>query len=143
MEVLCNSIFKKLVNRLEAILCTSDQLSKQRVEKRLACWGVMVPAKPPPSALSWVFGPDSGQVLLDGKPINRDRITIGYLPEERGLYPKKVILEQLIYFGMLKGMKKADAKASAEHWAAKMKMSDTLNRRLDTLSKGNQQKISW
>ena len=88
-----------------------------------------------------VFGPDSGQVLLDGKPINRDRITIGYLPEERGLYPKKVILEQLIYFGMLKGMKKADAKASAEHWAAKMEMSDTLNRRLDTLSKGNQQKI--
>lgn len=88
-----------------------------------------------------VFGPDSGQVLLDGKPINRDRITIGYLPEERGLYPKKVILEQLIYFGMLKGMKKADAKASAERWAAKMEMSDTLNRRLDTLSKGNQQKI--
>lgn len=88
-----------------------------------------------------VFGPDSGQVLLEGKPINRDRITIGYLPEERGLYPKKVILEQLIYFGMLKGMKKADAKASAEHWAAKMEMSDTLNRRLDTLSKGNQQKI--
>lgn len=88
-----------------------------------------------------VFGPDSGQVLLDGKPINRDRITIGYLPEERGLYPKKVILEQLIYFGMLKGMKKADAKASAERWAAKLQMTDTLNRRLDTLSKGNQQKI--
>lgn len=88
-----------------------------------------------------VFGPDSGQVLLDGKPINRDRITIGYLPEERGLYPKKVILEQLIYFGMLKGMNKANAKASAQHWAAKLEMTDTLNRRLDTLSKGNQQKI--
>ena len=88
-----------------------------------------------------VFGPDSGQVLLDGKPINRDRITIGYLPEERGLYPKKVILEQLVYFGMLKGMKKADAKASAQHWAGKLEMTDTLNRRLDTLSKGNQQKI--
>jgi len=88
-----------------------------------------------------VFGPDSGQVLLDGKPINRDRITIGYLPEERGLYPKKVILEQLVYFGMLKGMKKSDAKASAQHWAGKLEMTDTLNRRLDTLSKGNQQKI--
>ena len=88
-----------------------------------------------------VFPPDEGQVLLDGQPIDRKKITIGYLPEERGLYPKKIILEQLIYFGMLKGMSKSSAKASAEHWAARMEMTDTLKRRLDTLSKGNQQKI--
>lgn len=88
-----------------------------------------------------VFDPDSGQVLIDGAPINRQKIGIGYLPEERGLYPKKVIIEQLIYFGMLKNMSKKDAKKSAEYWLERLKMSEHINRRLDTLSKGNQQKI--
>ena len=88
-----------------------------------------------------VFAPDSGEVLADGEKINRDRIRIGYLPEERGMYPKKIIIDQLVYFAVLKGMSKAEAKASAEYWLEKLQMSEHKNRRLDNLSKGNQQKI--
>ena len=88
-----------------------------------------------------VFPADSGQVLLDGKPINRNRVNIGYLPEERGLYPKKLIKDQLVYFGMLKGLGKSAARKSADRWLDRLEMTEHANRRLDTLSKGNQQKI--
>ena len=57
-----------------------------------------------------VFPSDSGTILIDGQHINRDKVKIGYLPEERGLYPKKIINDQLLYLAELKGMKKADAK---------------------------------
>ena len=88
-----------------------------------------------------VFSPDSGKVLLDGKPFEVDKHKIGYLPEERGLYPKKEILSQLIYFGQLSGLSKAQAKANAQALLQKLQMSQYADKRLDTLSKGNQQKI--
>lgn len=88
-----------------------------------------------------VFPPDSGKVLMDGEPIQRKRINIGYLPEERGLYPKKVILEQLVYLAELRGMNAKSAKASAVRWLDRLEMGEYINKRLDTLSKGNQQKI--
>ncbi len=88
-----------------------------------------------------VFPPDSGRVLMDGEPIHRDRMNIGYLPEERGLYPKKPILEQLVYLAELRGMSKKSAKASAVRWLDRLEMGEYLNKKLDTLSKGNQQKI--
>lgn len=88
-----------------------------------------------------VFPPDSGSVLMDGKPIQREKINIGYLPEERGLYPKKIILDQLLYLAELRGMKPKDAKASIEHWLGRLGMSEYIGKKLDTLSKGNQQKI--
>lgn len=88
-----------------------------------------------------VFPPDSGKVLMDGQPIHRDRVNIGYLPEERGLYPKKPILEQLIYFAELRGIGRKQAKDTAVHWLNRLEMGEYLNKRLDTLSKGNQQKI--
>ena len=88
-----------------------------------------------------VFPPDSGRVLIDGEPIHRERVNIGYLPEERGLYPKKPILEQLLYLAELRGMSKKDAKASAVRWLDRLEMGEYLNKKLDTLSKGNQQKI--
>lgn len=88
-----------------------------------------------------VFAPDSGRVELDGQDIDRRKIVMGYLPEERGLYPKKVIIEQLIYFGMLKNMTRKEAAKSAKYWLDRLEMSQYTNRRLDTLSKGNQQKI--
>lgn len=88
-----------------------------------------------------VFAPDSGRVELDGQEIDRHKIVMGYLPEERGLYPKKVIIEQLIYFGMLKNMTRKEAAKSAKYWLDRLEMSQYTNRRLDTLSKGNQQKI--
>lgn len=88
-----------------------------------------------------VFPPTSGNVTIDGNPIDYAKTKFGYLPEERGLYPKKTIVEQLTYFAMLKGMDKAAAVASVEKWLARLDMSAYRDKRLDTLSKGNQQKI--
>ncbi len=88
-----------------------------------------------------VFSANSGEVLLDGKPIDYDRIGIGYLPEERGLYPKKPIIDQLVYFAELKGMSAKEAVKAVDDWLARLGMTEYRNKRLDTLSKGNQQKI--
>lgn len=88
-----------------------------------------------------VFAPESGEVLIDGKPVNYDKIRIGYLPEERGLYPKKKIIDQLVYFAELNGMSKRDAVKAVDYWLKRLKMSEYRNKRLDSLSKGNQQKI--
>ena len=88
-----------------------------------------------------VFPANSGQVLIDGKPIDYTKIGIGYLPEERGLYPKKSIIDQLVYFAQLKGMSRKAAIQSIDYWLARLAMTEYRNKRLDTLSKGNQQKI--
>ena len=88
-----------------------------------------------------VFSADSGDILIDGKPIDHRQISIGYLPEERGLYPKKIILDQLVYFAELKGMNKREAVKSVNYWLDRLGMTEYRNKRLDTLSKGNQQKI--
>ncbi len=91
--------------------------------------------------LMQVFGADGGQVLLNGEPLSRSRATFGYLPEERGLYPKKRVAEQLAYFAELKGLPHKAAVAAVANWLARLGMSDAANKRLDTLSKGNQQKV--
>ena len=88
-----------------------------------------------------LFPADGGQVLLDGRPIDRKRIRMGYLPEERGLYPKKQVLEQMVYFGALRGLSPADAKRAALRWLDRLEMREYADKKLDTLSKGNQQKI--
>lgn len=88
-----------------------------------------------------VFPADRGEILLDGKPIDHKSVKIGYLPEERGLYPKKIIADQLLYFAELKGMKRTDARAAIDSWLKRLGMSEYSNKRLDALSKGNQQKI--
>lgn len=88
-----------------------------------------------------VFAPESGEVLIDGKPVDYNKIRIGYLPEERGLYPKKRIIDQLVYFAELNGLAKRDAVKAVDFWLERLKMSEYRNKRLDTLSKGNQQKI--
>ncbi len=88
-----------------------------------------------------VFPSDSGEILLDGKPINRKKVKIGYLPEERGLYPKKLVMEQLVYLAELRGLKASEAKISAKALLEKLEMTEYENKKLDTLSKGNQQKI--
>ena len=88
-----------------------------------------------------VFPANSGEVLLDGKPIDYNKIGIGYLPEERGLYPKKTIIDQLTYFAELKGMSAKAAVKAVDYWLERLGMTEYRNKRLDTLSKGNQQKI--
>ena len=88
-----------------------------------------------------VFPANSGEVLIDGQPIDYNKIGIGYLPEERGLYPKKIIIDQLTYFAELKGMSRKAAIQSIDYWLDRLGMTEYRNKRLDTLSKGNQQKI--
>ena len=88
-----------------------------------------------------VFGADAGEVLLDGKPIDYEKVGFGYLPEERGLYPKKRVIDQLVYFAELKGMEHKAAIEAVDYWLARLGMSEYRNKKLDTLSKGNQQKI--
>ena len=88
-----------------------------------------------------VFPANSGDVLIDGEPINYEKIGIGYLPEERGLYPKKIIIDQLTYFAELKGMSRKEAVKSIDYWLERLGMTEYRNNKLETLSKGNQQKI--
>jgi len=89
-----------------------------------------------------IVPPDSGEILLDGRPFGRaDRERIGYLPEERGLYRKEKVLDILIYFGMLKGLDRRTARERSLEWLARVGLAETARRRADTLSKGMQQKV--
>lgn len=88
-----------------------------------------------------LFAPDSGEVLLDGKPFDIRRENVGYMPEERGLYPKKRVFEQLVYFAELRGLDKKTAGENADKLLERLKMTEYKNAKLMTLSKGNQQKI--
>lgn len=88
-----------------------------------------------------VFRATDGEILLDGKPFKPSQHQIGYLPEERGLYPKKKINDQIIYLAMLRGMSKKDAKANMKKWLQRLGVEEYENKKLETLSKGNQQKI--
>ncbi len=88
-----------------------------------------------------VFFPDNGKITVDGKQIDRNQIRIGYMPEERGLYPKIKIADQLVYLAQLRGMTKKDALKACDKWLERMGMSEYKLKKLETLSKGNQQKI--
>ena len=87
-----------------------------------------------------IFKPDKGQILLDGKKLDHKKVKIGYLPEERGMYDGGGLVDQLTYFGMLKGMKKKAAQTEAKKWLEYFDLKDD-KQALKTLSKGNAQKI--
>ncbi len=88
-----------------------------------------------------VFKANDGEIFLNSTPIKQNSLRIGYLPEERGLYPKRKIIDQLIYFAQLKGMNKKEALTSVNYWLERLEMTEYGNKPLETLSKGNQQKI--
>ena len=88
-----------------------------------------------------VFRQDSGEFILDGKPFRVTDNRVGYLPEERGMYQKNKILDQLVYFARLRGAGKADALRSANEWVDFFELGVYKSKPLETLSKGNQQKI--
>ncbi|MCC3866684.1 ABC transporter ATP-binding protein [Terrisporobacter mayombei] len=88
-----------------------------------------------------VFKANSGEILIDGKKFEPRNYQIGYLPEERGLYPKKKVTEQIIYLAQLRGMTAKNAKESTKIWLKKLGIEEYANRTLDSLSKGNQQKV--
>jgi ABC-2 type transport system ATP-binding protein len=88
--------------------------------------------------------PDSGQVNLFGKPFERISLQrVGYLPEERGLYKKMKVLEQLVFFGELHGLTPAEARQRAANWAKRLEIEDALAKKTEELSKGMQQKIQF
>ena len=99
------------------------------------------------SSIRMIIGitiPDSGTVSLFGKPFSRQSLErVGYLPEERGLYKKMKVLDQLIFFGELHGVAPAEARKRAVEWAKRMEIADSLLKKTEELSKGMQQKIQF
>jgi ABC-2 type transport system ATP-binding protein len=88
--------------------------------------------------------PDSGRISLFDKPFERQSLEqVGYLPEERGLYKKMKVLDQLVFFGQLHGLKAGEAEKRACAWAERMEIADALQKKTEELSKGMQQKIQF
>jgi ABC-2 type transport system ATP-binding protein len=96
------------------------------------------------TAMRAIFGlvePDSGEVLWDGRPVQlRDRLRFGYMPEERGLYPRMPVAEQIAYFGRLHGMVADQAETAALRWLDRLGLAERATARLEELSHGNQQR---
>ena len=86
---------------------------------------------------------DTGEITWNGKKVERKSVNFGYLPEERGVYPKTKIYDQLMYFAKLKGMSQKDADESIKKWAKILKVEEYLPMIAEKLSKGNQQKIQF
>lgn len=86
---------------------------------------------------------DSGEITWNGEKVERKNVNFGYLPEERGVYPKTKIYDQLMYFAELKGMNKSEADISIKKWAKELKVEEYMNMTAEKLSKGNQQKIQF
>lgn len=94
--------------------------------------------------INQITGPDSGKVFLEGREINRSDIEyIGYLPEERGLYKKMKVREQVMYFARLKGLSKSDAKRKINEWFEKFEITSWYDKKVEELSKGMAQKIQF
>lgn len=88
-----------------------------------------------------ILNKDSGNITWNGKEVKRENINFGYLPEERGIYPKTKLADQLMYFATLKGMNQVDAKKAIEYWCKKLDLYDYIDKPAEQLSKGNQQKV--
>ncbi len=86
---------------------------------------------------------DSGEITWNGKEVKRKNVNFGYLPEERGIYPKVKIFDQLVYFAELKGMKKQQAKEEINYWMGRLKVEEYKDMLAEKLSKGNQQKVQF
>jgi ABC-2 type transport system ATP-binding protein len=94
--------------------------------------------------INQITAPDSGEILLDGKPLARVHLhDIGYLSEERGLYKKMEVGEQALYLAQLKGLSKTEAQKRLKNWFVKFEMQTWWNKKLEDLSKGMQQKIQF
>lgn len=91
-----------------------------------------------------IFAADSGEIIFDGQNIKQQQYAnIGYMPEEKGMYKKMKVGEQLIYLGQLKGLSKANAKEQSEFWLNKLGAGNWWNKKLEDLSKGMQQKAQF
>lgn len=86
---------------------------------------------------------DTGEITWNNKEVKRKNVNFGYMPEERGVYPKSKIFDQLMYFAELKGMNKKQATEAINKWAKRLNMEEYMQMTAEKLSKGNQQKIQF
>jgi ABC-2 type transport system ATP-binding protein len=94
--------------------------------------------------INQITGPDSGELFLNGNKLTpEDVLTIGYLPEERGLYKKMKVGEQALYFAQLKGLTKYEAMRRLKYWFRKLEIVDWWGKKVEELSKGMQQKLQF
>lgn len=94
--------------------------------------------------INQIIEADSGSILFNGEPLCQDHIQhIGYLPEERGLYKKMKVEDQLLYFAQLKGLKTAEAKVKVKQWLERLQIAEWKNKKIEDLSKGMAQKIQF
>ncbi len=94
--------------------------------------------------INQITAPDSGKIIFDGEELNSSHIgRIGYLPEERGLYKKMQIGEQMVYLAQLKGLKKQEAKEKIKYWFEKLNIESWWDKKVEDLSKGMQQKVQF
>lgn len=91
-----------------------------------------------------IYMPTSGEIIFRGRPVDHEfRAKVGYLPEERGLYKKMKVLETILFFAELKGLKGKDATKKAKEYLERFDLTDRINSKLEALSKGNQQKVQF
>lgn len=94
--------------------------------------------------INMITSPDSGTVMLDGRPITAEDVAqIGYLPEERGLYKKMKVGDEIVYLARLKGMSKAEATEKMNFWLERFNLTEWRDKKVETLSKGMQQKVQF
>ena len=142
MEVLTINNISKSYSNHQALKSVSFSISNQRI------FGLLGPNGAGKTTLlriiTQIIDADEGEILIKGEPLKNEHISdIGYLPEERGLYKKMKVGEQLLYLAMLKGMSKAEAKREAVQWMKKFEITDWWNKKLEDLSKGMSQKIQF
>ena len=110
----------------------------------LACFGTNGAGKTTTiRMLLGILKKDTGNITWNGKKVERKSVNFGYLPEERGVYPKTKIYDQLMYFAKLKGMSKSEADKAINKWAKVLKVEEYIPMPAEKLSKGNQQKIQF
>jgi len=132
----------KSFGNLEALHAVSMEVAKG------AAFGLLGPNGAGKTTLirlvTGILGPDSGQILLNGQPASGQQSSgIGYMPEERGLYKKMGVQEQLLYLARLKGMQSAEARLRIKRWLQRLELSDWAGKRIEDLSKGMQQKVQF
>ena len=94
--------------------------------------------------INQITAPDEGEIIFKDETLNQEHIkNIGYLPEERGLYKKMSVYDQLVYFAKLRGLNSTEAKNTIHHWLEKFEALDWKNKKIEELSKGMQQKIQF
>ncbi len=94
--------------------------------------------------LSTVTTPDRGEIFFNNVPVNQKIVSkIGYMPEERGLYRKMTVVDQLLYFAELKGMSRSQAKENVKHWMNKLEIVSWADKKMEELSKGMAQKVQF